>query len=803
MKDFYNSYKYDQDGNILELIRYNTRAIGPPVMDSLIYKYSAGTSVNDLLDDVYDCNDDAYDRDIHAHCPGSSPSRYTYDPVGNTTSDMVNAQDNIEWNIYNKVTKTENTTDTNKMFFQYNGMGNRVSKTFVGNIPNGSRKTTDYYYHDAQGNILATYKGLVESDTAGTVHKVGFSLASHDVYGSARLGTKEYGLKTIGMEVTIGLEPTDSLVDTMRLAKHVPWYSLEYQDDIHPDSLVPYDNHWKDSAYAWHRMGEKHYELSDHLGNVNVVISDARRVRTFDTIPGYPPYAGNYPIEVTSYKPERVALYDYYPFGMMMPERHMIDTTTLYRSGPITLDHFPVHRWYSISTSVFGSGCAPCAIDTMGTTRLSFATTGVTVIDTYRVSSSSTPIPDDLLYGNWNVRYRVGGMHPWRKNRIRIYINGLTQPTASHFWLDLYHTDYSTHLYSLPIGVLYGAPAVITATVQPTSLTAIDTAVIFSLGWKRMADTTTPHPPYDYSITIDSIVVDYDTIVQLHNIIASVSGPDGYNYGYNGKYKDNDWAGVGNHYDYGFRLYDPRICRPPSPDPIYKKFPNLSPYQFFSNSPIDAVDLDGKEAFFVHGTKSGPETWSPVLTNLITKRFTNNEHQDATFYWPQSKSYTNGPKDRRIAALALVSHIMDYRKTNNITDEEITLIGHSHGGNVNIQAARMLYEKYGISVNIINFNTPAYNGVNSDENPAYNVGINSLGHFYTQQDGVAGGLAGDDAYTYNNLSTIYQGTNIQLKHPLKTGLIDAHLLENINLSELQQWAKKPPVVPDNQKNPEK
>ncbi|MBE2289889.1 MAG: hypothetical protein IAE95_10060, partial [Chitinophagaceae bacterium] len=591
MKDFYNSYKYDQDGNILELVRYNTRAIGPPVMDSLIYKYSAGTSVNDLLDDVYDCNDDAYDRDIHAHCPGSSPSRYTYDPVGNTTSDMVNAQDNIEWNIYNKVTKTENTTDTNKMFFQYNGMGNRVSKTFVGNIPNGSRKTTDYYYHDAQGNILATYKGLVESDTAGTVHKVGFSLASHDLYGGARLGTKEYGLKNIGMEVTIGLEPTDSLVDTMRLAKHVPWYSLEYQDDIHPDSLVPYDNHWKDSAYAWHRMGEKHYELSDHLGNVNVVISDARRVRTFDTIPGYPPYAGNYPIEVTSYKPERVASFDYYPFGMMMPERHMIDTTTLYRSGPITLDHFPVHRWYPISTKVFGSGCAPCAIDTMGTTRLSFATTGVTVIDTYRVSTSSAPIPDDLLYGNWNIRYRVGGMHPWRKNRIRIYINGLTQPTASHFWLDLYHTDYSTHLYSLPIGVVYGAPAIITATVQPTSLTAIDTAVIFSLGWKRMADTTTPHPPYDYSITIDSIVVDYDTIVQLHNIVAGVSGSDGYGYGHNGQMKVNEIAGIGNHYTAQYWEMDPRVGRRWNLDP--KPMFGLSEYSLFNNNPIWYSDILG------------------------------------------------------------------------------------------------------------------------------------------------------------------------------------------------------------------
>ncbi len=45
--------------------------------------------------------------------------------------------------------------------------------------------------------------------------------------------------------------------------------------------------------------------------------------------------------------------------------------------------------------------------------------------------------------------------------------------------------------------------------------------------------------------------------------------------------------------------------------------------------------------------------------------------------------------DRKKAAFDLVNHIIDYRRKNKITDEEITLIGHSHGGNVAIQAARL------------------------------------------------------------------------------------------------------------------
>lgn len=33
--------------------------------------------------------------------------------------------------------------------------------------------------------------------------------------------------------------------------------------------------------------------------------------------------------------------------------------------------------------------------------------------------------------------------------------------------------------------------------------------------------------------------------------------------------------------------------------PLYRKYPMLTPFQFASNTPIQAIDLDGLEAFFV------------------------------------------------------------------------------------------------------------------------------------------------------------------------------------------------------------
>jgi RHS repeat-associated protein len=72
-----------------------------------------------------------------------------------------------------------------------------------------------------------------------------------------------------------------------------------------------------------------------------------------------------------------------------------------------------------------------------------------------------------------------------------------------------------------------------------------------------------------------------------------------YRYGFNGKENDNEVKGTGNQQDYGMRIYDPRLGRFLSADPLIvqnQEYPELSPYQFASNTPIQAIDLDGLEA---------------------------------------------------------------------------------------------------------------------------------------------------------------------------------------------------------------
>ncbi|GGZ48899.1 hypothetical protein GCM10008088_07770 [Mesonia mobilis] len=68
-----------------------------------------------------------------------------------------------------------------------------------------------------------------------------------------------------------------------------------------------------------------------------------------------------------------------------------------------------------------------------------------------------------------------------------------------------------------------------------------------------------------------------------------------YRYGFNGKEADNEIKGEGLQIDYGFRIYDPRLGRFLSQDPLFKSFPWYTPYQFAGNKPIESVDLDGLE----------------------------------------------------------------------------------------------------------------------------------------------------------------------------------------------------------------
>jgi RHS repeat-associated protein len=72
-----------------------------------------------------------------------------------------------------------------------------------------------------------------------------------------------------------------------------------------------------------------------------------------------------------------------------------------------------------------------------------------------------------------------------------------------------------------------------------------------------------------------------------------------YTFGYNGQVKDNEVNGEGNSYAYKYRMYDSRISRFFSIDPLSAKFPYNSPYAFAENRVIDGRELEGLEVLLI------------------------------------------------------------------------------------------------------------------------------------------------------------------------------------------------------------
>jgi RHS repeat-associated protein len=95
------------------------------------------------------------------------------------------------------------------------------------------------------------------------------------------------------------------------------------------------------------------------------------------------------------------------------------------------------------------------------------------------------------------------------------------------------------------------------------------------------------------------------------------SAVSGYRYGFNGKEKDNEVKGMGNQQDYGMRINDTRLGRFLSVDPITEKYPQLSPYQFASNTPIKAIDLDGLERLDMNNVNATARTATITVVKQV------------------------------------------------------------------------------------------------------------------------------------------------------------------------------------------
>jgi len=108
--------------------------------------------------------------------------------------------------------------------------------------------------------------------------------------------------------------------------------------------------------------------------------------------------------------------------------------------------------------------------------------------------------------------------------------------------------------------------------------------------------------------------------------------------------QDNEIKGVGNSLDMKFRIYDPRLGRFLSVDPLVQQFAWNSPYSYAMNRVIDGIDLEGLEYLSSDDARievtRGEVKLKVENFNFISRRLWQNANNN-----PANWTYTNGQKD--------------------------------------------------------------------------------------------------------------------------------------------------------------
>ncbi len=274
--NYASTYSYDPNGNLDSLKRYTDDGAGNRILiDDFKYHYNTG---NNQLDYVKDHTGTTSVLQDNADLAGQAVNNYDYDAIGQLIQDTKENISSIDWMVTGKVKKIDKTGTLDDIAFEYDAMGNRIIKTILDHSGNVLSKT--FYIRDAQGNAMSTYELKINDANGNIANADNFYLSERNIYASSRVGMEQ-------VEQIIASTETGNI-------------NINEENETYTD----YDVYTQ-------LQGDKRYELSNHLGNVLQVISD-RKLTIDDNTDGILDY----------YSPDVISQSDYYPFGMLLPNRH-------------------------------------------------------------------------------------------------------------------------------------------------------------------------------------------------------------------------------------------------------------------------------------------------------------------------------------------------------------------------------------------------------------------------------------------------------------------------------------------------
>jgi len=175
--------------------------------------------------------------------------------------------------------------------FKYDGLDNRYYKFVKQDQATENTWVYHYYVRDAQGNTLAMYKRSYK--VSGNDVEENLHVTEHHLYASSRVGVQKHANRLVA-RATFTFSGTYE-AGTGKFDNPTGW-SLEPPIEL--------------GNLHERNLGEKHYELTNHLGNVLVTIADMKLPQD----PDLDNKTEFFTADVTSAQ-------EYYPFGMLRPNR--------------------------------------------------------------------------------------------------------------------------------------------------------------------------------------------------------------------------------------------------------------------------------------------------------------------------------------------------------------------------------------------------------------------------------------------------------------------------------------------------
>jgi hypothetical protein len=216
-------------------------------------------------------------------------------------------------------------------------------------------------------------------------------------------------------------------------------------------------------------------------------------------------------------------------------------------------------------------------------------------------------------------------------------------------------------------------------------------------------------------------------------------------------------------------IEDGDLLRFISLDPLTKKYPELTPYQFASNSPIHEIDLDGLEGVVIGGADLSNTGVSETIKKITTTVQGNLKAAKIDIPVESFNVPRSDTKLSDIRSTSVYKNALTFIKANYKADKPLVLYGYSYGGAV-VDALQTDLFKAGYKVNTMVL-VDANRGKITELHPMIMSNVKDAYNFYQDNYNIVGSRGFTAEKTFSKSPTVLNNYDISKTVPLQPGMI--------------------------------